>query len=441
MTIPEKILIVGLGETGLAVARFLHGMGKRIGLADEKSEKELSSMLSRLNGIPFIGHFGPHSTQDFLQYPMIIVSPGVDSELPALKEVKSRGVRVIGEIELAFTFIQEPIIAITGTNGKTTTTTLVGEIFTKAFNDVFVGGNIGNPLINYVTGGKKARYVITEISSFQLETIETFRPDLAMLLNIAEDHLDRYRSYEEYKHAKYRIFENQTPEDYAVINSNLSSSVLIRAHSLFFSTETVLDEGAFLKNENMYVRLGGKEFVYKRSLSPLVGIHNTENILGALLACHLYGIDRAVIEDVLGTFKGLPHRIEPVRQVKGVTFYNDSKATNVDAALRALESIPSNIILIAGGRDKGGSYKAVINVMKKVKALILIGEAKERIKNELGPYVDTYMDDDLQSAVMRAWNIARPGDVVLFSPMCSSFDMFQDYKHRGETFKRIVESL
>jgi len=441
MRIPDRVLVVGLGETGLAVARFLHSMGRQIGLADEKAEKDLMPVLTQLNGIPFTGHFGPHSIRDFLMYPMIILSPGVDSELPVLKEAKSHGIAIIGEIELASAFIQEPIIAITGTNGKTTTTTLIGEIFTRAFRDVFIGGNIGNPLINYVIGEKRARYIVIEISSFQLETIKQFKPNLAVLLNISEDHLDRYRSYEDYTHAKYRIFENQTPDDYAVINNNLLLSHTIHARLFRFSTDTGLQEGAFLKNGLMHVRLRDKEYTYARSRSPLVGIHNTENILAALLVCHLYNVEHTIVEDVLHTFTGLPHRVEPVRTLRGVTFYNDSKATNVDATRRALESITGHVILIAGGRDKGGSYKILVDSMKKVKALILIGEAKERIQNELGEYTDTYIEHDLTDAVMRAWHLSKAGDVILFSPMCSSFDMFRDYKHRGETFKTIVESL
>ncbi|MBA4389672.1 MAG: UDP-N-acetylmuramoyl-L-alanine--D-glutamate ligase [Syntrophus sp. (in: bacteria)] len=441
MTLPDKILIVGLGTTGIATAKFLHSTGRQIALADEKPEGDLAAAIDRLKGIPFTGHFGPHRKEDFLAYPMIVLSPGVDTELPVLKEARQKGIRVIGEIELASLFIKEPIIAITGTNGKTTTTTLIGEIFKKAFGNVFVGGNIGNPLINYVSEGRPAPHVVLEISSFQLETIEAFRPNTAILLNITEDHLDRYRSYKEYKEAKYRIFENQGEEDYALINTNILPVIKGKPKILPFSTVQELSEGAFTKNGSLYVRLRGHEFIYKRDISPLVGIHNTENILTALLTAHIYNIEQAVIEDVLKAFNGLSHRVEHVRTMGGVRFYNDSKATNVGATKRALESMDGKIVLIAGGKDKGGSYQSITEVAGKVKALIVIGEAKEKIIRELGGSVKTYAEDTMEKAVRKAQEITETGDIVLLSPMCSSFDMFQSYKDRGNTFRRIVESL
>jgi UDP-N-acetylmuramoylalanine--D-glutamate ligase len=441
MNLPERILIVGLGATGIAAAKFLHGIGKQIALADEKPESELVSRLAELGGIPFTGHFGPHRKDDFLAYPMIVLSPGVDSELPVLREARSKGIRIIGEIELAFLFIKEPIIAITGTNGKTTTTTLIGEIFRKAFGDVFVGGNIGTPLIRYVTENRKTSHIVLEISSFQLETIETFRPNTAILLNITEDHLDRYRSFNEYKEAKYRIFENQTEGDYALINTNILPVMKGTPKILPFSTRQEISEGAFARNGNLYVRFGGREIIYKRELSPLVGAHNTENILTALLTAHIYGIEQEITEVALKTFKGLPHRVEHIRTIDGITFYNDSKATNVDAARRAIENIDGNVVLIAGGKDKGGSYHAITEVADRMRALIVIGEARERIVHELGGYIRTYTEDSMEDAVRKAREVAQSGDMVLLSPMCSSFDMFKDYKDRGNTFRRIVEAL
>jgi len=442
MDIPDRILIVGLGASGIAAARFLSGAGKRIGLADEKSEAEVAPALKNLEGIPFTGHFGPHRLEDFTAYPMIVLSPGVDSELPVLQGARRAGVRIIGEMELAFSFVKEPVIAITGTNGKTTTTSLIGDIFAKAFvGSVFVGGNIGNPLINYVAGGKKASCVIVEVSSFQLETVETFRPDTAILLNITEDHLDRYRSYDEYKEAKYRIFDNQTDEDFAIIKNGLDIAIKGAPRVLRFSATEELEEGAFFKDGRIRVRLDGKETSYPRDLSPLVGIHNTENILAAVLTAHTYGIDAKLVEEALGTFRGLPHRVEFVRDIRGVSFYNDSKATNVDATKRALESMDGGIVLIAGGKDKGGSYRVIRDEAHKIKSLIAIGEAKDKIASELGDAIPTYLEADMTSAVYRAFGAAGEGDVVLLSPMCSSFDMFRDYKERGNAFKRIVEAL
>ena len=441
MNLPDRILIVGLGATGIAAAKFLHGIGKQVALADEKPESELTSRLAELGGIPFACHFGPHRKEDFLAYPMIVLSPGVDTELPLLKEARRKGIRIIGEIELASGFIKKPIIAITGTNGKTTTTTLIGEIFKRAFGDVFVGGNIGTPLIHYVTEDSKTPHIVLEISSFQLETIETFRPNTAILLNITEDHLDRYRNFNEYKEAKYRIFENQTEGDYALINTNILPVMKGKPKVLPFSTHQEVSEGAFARNGNLYVRFEGHEFVYKRELSPLIGVHNTENILTALLTAHIYGIEQAITEDVLRTFKGLPHRVEYIRTVDGITFYNDSKATNVDAAKRALESIDGAVVLIAGGKDKGGSYHTITEVADKIRALIVIGEAREKIVHELGDHVKTYTENSIEDAVHKAREVARDGDMVLLSPMCSSYDMFKDYKDRGDIFRRIVESL
>ena len=440
MELPRRILIVGLGASGVAVAKYLYKMGKQIAIADEKSESELSGRIAELSGIPYEAHFGPHQKKDFLSYPMIVLSPGVDSELPVLKQARNNGIRIMGEVELASRYIKEPVIAITGTNGKTTTTALIGEIFRKAFGDVFVGGNIGTPLVEYLEQSKRS-HVVVEISSFQLETIETFRPNTAILLNIAEDHLDRYRSYNEYKSAKYRIFQNQTQSDYAIINANILPAIRGKAKILPFSIQQETSEGAFARNGNMYVRLDGREFVYKRELSPLMGLHNTENILTALLTAHIYGIDKEITEHVLRTFKGLPHRIEYVRTVDGVSYYDDSKATNVDSTRRALEGIDRKIILIVGGKDKGGSYQIIKSAADRIKAIVAIGEAKQKIMSELGDAIDVFAEINMEGAVNRAHTLASAADVVLLSPMCSSFDMFKDYRERGNVFRRIVESL
>ena len=441
MEIPDRILIVGLGTSGIAVARFLSRLGKTIGIADEKTEDKLADAIASLKGIAYTGHFGPHRQSDLTAYPMIVLSPGVDTELPVIQAARQAGVRVIGEMELASSFVREPIIAITGTNGKTTTTSLIGEIFSKARGNVFVGGNIGNPLINYVSEGKKAPAVIVEVSSFQLETVETFKPSTALLLNITEDHLDRYRSYDEYRAAKYRIFDNQTNTDHGILRHGLEAPMKGSPRIVTFSATDEVKEGAFAKDGMLYTRFDGKESSFRRNISPLVGVHNTENILAAILTARIHGIDDTIIEDALRTFRGLPHRVEFVRTVRDVSFYNDSKATNVDATKRALEGFDNKIILIAGGKDKGGSYKVIREESAKIKALILIGEARERIAAELFDVIPTYGESDLTSAVYAAFSQASAGDVILLSPMCSSFDMFTSYKDRGNTFRRIVGSL
>jgi UDP-N-acetylmuramoylalanine--D-glutamate ligase len=441
MDIPDRVLVVGLGKTGVSLVKFLTGLGKMVTVTDSKPADELKASLTQLNGASYVGHFGSHVRDDFLNHEMILVSPGVASDLPLLSEARSKGNRIIGEIELASRFIKEPIIAVTGTNGKTTTTTLLGRVFTAAFKDVFVGGNIGNPLIDYVMKGQRARFVIAEISSFQLETIEQFRPHVAILLNMTEDHLDRYTSFEEYVFAKWRIFENQASDDYALITLDLADKTGIKARKLCFSTKKSVTEGAFLDGNTMVVRLSGQEHRYSRDLSPLVGIHNSENLLSVLLASHIYGIDRQVIEESLRAFKGLSHRMEFIREKNAIRFYNDSKATNVDATKKALESMTSNVILIAGGKDKGGSYRVIADFSGRMKGLVLFGEAKEKIEQELGAHVSTHVAATLSQAVEKAFDLAGPGDTILFSPMCSSFDMFKDYKDRGDTFRRIVEAL
>ncbi len=439
--LPDRALVVGLGMSGAATVKFLASRGVNVTVTDMKQESALAASLKLLGDTPFTGRFGTHERKDFLDHALIVISPGILTDHPLLQEARQNGARVIGEVELAARFIEEPIIAITGTNGKTTTTTLMGEVFEKAHQSVFVGGNIGDPLINYVVEGKKARYVIAEISSFQLETVETFRPEVAILLNITEDHLDRYTAFADYISAKMRIFENQSNNDRALLSTEIADTDAIKARKFLFSTRKSLDEGAFLDNDLLKVRLGGRETVYRRDMSPLVGIHNSENLLSVLLTAQLCGIDSHVIEDAIRGFKGLAHRVEFVRELNGVKYYNDSKATNVDATKRALESIDGNIVLIAGGKDKGGSYDFITPLAPRIKGLVVIGEAKERIEAELGPYIKTYPEATLEDAVVRAQWIAREGDTVLFSPMCSSFDMFESYKARGNAFKQITEAL
>jgi UDP-N-acetylmuramoylalanine--D-glutamate ligase len=440
-SLPERVLVVGLGTTGVALVKFLSEVGRKVTVTDVKGQNDLALSLEELAGVPFESHLGGHRKEDFLDHQLIVVSPGVQSDIGYLRQARAKGARVIGEIELASAFIREPIIGITGTNGKTTTTSLLGEIFAQAFSGVFVGGNIGNPLINYVRSGTKADWVIAEVSSFQLETIDTFRPHIAILLNITEDHLDRYPSFDSYAAAKWRIFENQTGDDYALLNSSLTPPDTLKAKTLYFSITEEVREGACLKNGLLHISVKGQDVDYRREISPLVGDHNSENLLAVLLASHLAGINRSIIEPALAAFNGLPHRVEFVRETGGVRFFDDSKATNVDAAKRALESIEGKVVLIAGGKDKGGSYEAILPLIHKIKAIILFGEAKDKIEKALGPYTKTYGENSLGDAVKRANSVAGPGETVLFSPMCSSFDMFKDYKERGTLFKEAVWSL
>jgi len=441
LAIPDRVLVVGAGASGISCAKFLAGLARKVTITDMKTEAELSSAVKSLDGVPFTGHFGGHDRKDFLSHELIVISPGIITDHPLLAEARANGARVIGEIELAASFIEEPVIAVTGTNGKTTVTTLLGRVFGAAFENIFVGGNIGNPLIDYVAAGQKAAYVIAEISSFQLETIETFRPHIAILLNITEDHLDRYEAFVDYVVAKMAIFRNQVSEDLALLSTAIRGVDGIRARKFFFSTDRALSEGAWVEGDTLNVRIGSGLTSYRRSLSPLVGIHNSENLLSVILAAHLCGIERPIIEEAIRDFNGLPHRVEFVREIGGVRFYNDSKATNVDATKRALESMEGKVVLIAGGKDKGGSYACITGLKDRIKGLVLIGEARQRIEAELGPMVRTYAEDGLQQAVERAYALSTKGDTVLFSPMCSSFDMFENYKVRGNVFKQLVEAL
>ncbi len=434
-------MVAGLGASGISCVKLLAGLGKKVTATDMRPEGELAGAIAALDGIPFEARFGGHGERDFLDHGLIVISPGMAYDHPLLQKARQNGSKVVGEVELASWFIDAPIIAVTGTNGKTTTTTLLGRLFEAVSPDVFVGGNIGDPLANYVLSGHKARVVIAEISSFQLETIESLHPHTAVLLNITEDHLDRYDSFAGYAAAKMRIFENQTDGDQAVVSREIEGIGRLAARRYYFSSRAKLEEGAFLDGGTLRVRTAGAEFSCRRDISPLVGIHNTENLLCAVLIARLYGIDTETIEKTLAGFKGLPHRVEFVREVGGVRFYNDSKATNVDAARKALEGMNGNVVLIAGGKDKGGSYAPIIPFAHRLKGLVLIGEAGPRIASELGPYIATYPEDGLERAVRRAMALAGKGDTVLFSPMCSSFDMFESYKARGNAFRQIVEAL
>jgi len=442
MEIPGSVAIFGLGRTGQALVKFLSRLGKKIVVIDEKGEEELTGALSELQGVEFERRLrcrgGPELSFDA---PLVLFSPGIRTDHPLLVEARRQGRRVMGELEFASRFVKEPVIAVTGTNGKTTVVTLLGQILKRAYGNVFVGGNIGRPLTEYLLDGGGARLLCLEVSSFQLESIETFRPSIAVLLNLTEDHLDRYEDFQAYRKAKFRIFENQKEHDFAITRSDLRDLGAVRPKILPFSLVGPFEEGAFFEDGFLCVRLGGREFRYRREACPLLGPHNTENLLSAILAAHLVGVDRSVIEEVISTFRGLPHRIEKVREIEGVVYYNDSKATNVDATVRAIECFEGTIVLIAGGKDKGGSFGALLPYLPRLKALILFGEAKGRIERELGGHVRCFLESGLPSAVKRARDVAERGDVVLFSPMCSSFDMFRNYEERGEAFRKIVEEM
>jgi UDP-N-acetylmuramoylalanine--D-glutamate ligase len=441
----KNVLVVGMAKTGISCARFLLDRGARVIISDAHQAAELPAEIRELTGKGVVLETGGHELTSFISAELIVVSPGVPLEIAPLQAAQQRGIEIISEIELTYRFLKTPLIAITGTNGKTTTTSLIGEMFRNAGKRVFVGGNIGTPLIDYVAGPQEDDFVIAEISSFQLEAITSFRPAVSVMLNITEDHLDRYRSFADYIAAKNRIFMNQGPEDRAILNADdpqvmvLAQSV--RAQKLFFSTRGDVAAGAFY-NGDLHLRYRGAEarFIIRDAL--LQGIHNIENMMAVACVGVVCALPEHIIQQSLTGFAGLKHRMEFAGEIGGVSFYNDSKATNVGAVVKSLESLAPPLILIAGGKDKGGSYEPLRELVRsRVKALILLGEARERIYAELGNEVETVLTASMEEAVQAAFARATPGDTVLFSPACSSFDMFTSYAHRGECFKELVKKL
>ena len=441
----KKITVVGLARTGVAVARFLAERGAQVTVTDMRDAAALAPYLDKLAGLPIDYELGRHDEQSFRTAELIVVSPGVPLDIEPLSLARALGRPVISEIELASRFIDAPLVAITGTNGKTTTTTLTGEIFRACGFTTFVGGNIGNPLIDLVTSGEEVERVVAELSSFQLEGIESFHPRVAVLLNITEDHLDRYATFQEYIAAKARIFANQTTDDFAVLNMDdpivAGMAPTLRARLVPLSQERELPEGVFHRDGVITLRWGGREGRFPTAGYQLKGVHNIENIMAALAATMMLGCAAAPSQAAVAAFRGLPHRMELVRTVNGVPWYEDSKATNVGSVEKALASF-STITLIAGGKDKGGSYLPLAELVReRVRHMVLIGEAKERIARELGHLTHTRLAGSLEEAVRIAAELTEPGGVVLFSPACSSYDMFRDYEERAERFKSLVRAL
>ncbi len=441
----KKILVVGLAKTGAACARFLASEGAQVTVTDMRNETQLAGPLAELAGFAIRHELERHNETTFLASDLIVVSPGVPMDLPQLIKAQQSGVEIISEIELASRFIDAPLAAITGTNGKTTTTTLLGAIFKHNGYRTFVGGNIGNPLIEMPESHRVVDQVVAEISSFQLEWITTFRPAIAVLLNLSEDHLDRYPGYQDYINAKLRIFENQTSADYAVLNRDdelvWQQAGTIKARVFPFSRTMELEEGIFYRDGVITFRHKGREECFPTAGIRLQGVHNLENIMAAMACALLLGCRPDETFETVLCFESLHHRMEFVREVNGVQYYEDSKATNVGSVQKALESF-ENITLIAGGKDKGGSYTPLVPLVRgRVSHLILIGEAAERMKSELGALTDTRQAASLEEAVQIAAEITAPGGTVLMSPACSSFDMFRDYEERAQRFIAVVKRL
>lgn len=446
MNLSGKItLVMGLARTGVACCRFLAGQGAAVVATDMRDESALAEVVAELGGLGIRFVLGRHDEADFLASDLIVVSPGVPMDHPMLVLAKTADREIVGEIELASRFISAPLVAITGTNGKTTTTTLCGEIFRANGFETYVGGNIGDPLIELAESKVQAERVVVEISSFQMEWINSFRPKVAALLNISEDHLDRYATYQDYIDAKLRIFENQTPEDFAVLNMDdplvWQYARSLKSRVFPFSRKYELDEGVFSRNGEIVCRFEGLEARFPTSDFKLKGVHNLENIMAALAASLLLGCRPEESFICVRDFGALHHRMEFVREVRGVSYFEDSKATNVGSVVKALESF-DRITLIAGGKDKGGSYAPLAPLVKeRVLHLILIGEAAGRMDEELGNLTDTRRAASMEDAVRLAAEITEAGGTVLMSPACSSFDMFRDYEERAQLFISSVMKL
>jgi len=469
----KNIAVVGLGKSGIALVKLLSQLGAKLTVNDKKNRdgilKDLNELSDKVEKIVDSGH-PPEALE---KAELVVVSPGVPLSTPSIVSAVYKGIPVIGEIELSWNILNllkkdVQIIGITGSNGKSTTSTLTYEFLKKDGKKVFLAGNIGFPMAEVVyqllNNKIELDYLVLELSSFQLEGIKNFKAQYASILNITPDHMDRYSSMKEYIEAKAKIFKNQDGQDYLILNMDDKNTVSAIEHlrdvylkkgklpNILYFSRFQRVYGTFL--ENNAIRFNAREefpvsvinemenTVLPVDTFKIKGVHNIENIMAASLLALCAGCKGESIKEVVKEFPGLPHRMEIVREIDGVTYINDSKGTNVDAVKKSLESFTGGVILIAGGRDKDGDFKVLREIVsKKVKTLILIGEASQKIADALGDLVPTYFENDMKSAVIRAKEIAKRGDIVLLSPGCASFDMFRNFEHRGEVFKEIVNSL
>ena len=444
----KRVLVVGLGKSGLAAARFLKERGARVTVSDARPAT-LIAELSDLLDQGFMVEAGSHGLLTFRRQDLIVVSPGVPMSTPVLTQVRAMGAHIIGELELGVEFLQGEVIGVTGSNGKTTTTTLLGEILKAAGRPTLVGGNIGLPVTAMVAGSTPESWSVIEVSSFQLETVETFRPRIAVVLNITPDHLDRHGDFATYAAAKARITEFQTAEDFLVLNGENKETQMVaaktKAQIYWFSARRPIKQGAFLHGESILFipREGEKaEPVMPVAEISLAGAHNVENVLAAVCAARLAGVDSETIRAAVREFKAVEHRLEFVRELNGVRYYNDSKATNVDATMKAMEAFDGGIHLIMGGKDKDSDYRVMAALVReRVKTVITIGSAAEKIAQQLDGVVKIEAAETLARAVAFAHETAVAGETVLLAPACSSFDQFENDEQRGRVFKELVQGL
>lgn len=443
----KRVLVVGLGKSGVASALFLKSRGALVTVSDTKPEAEVRDEILLLLEHGITVETGGHGDRTFRGQDLIVVSPGVPFDATQLVQARSMGEPVIGEVELAAQFLAGQIVAITGANGKTTTTSLAGEIIAAGKFSTLVGGNIGTPAISFVDQAGPSTWTVLEVSSFQLETIDEFRPRIAVILNITPDHLDRHKTFDNYANAKARIFENQRAEDFTILNADDSTTAGLsertRAQLFWFSRKKEIEKGASVRGGHIYFcDENHKTEIMPLAEVPLKGAHNLENVLAAVSIGMLVGCQPKEIRESVQNFKAVEHRLEFVARIAGVDYYNDSKATNVDATIKALESFPANIHLILGGKDKGSDYTVLHDLLRqRVKRAYTIGAAAAKIESQLQGAVEIDHAETLENAVRRASDFAVAGDVVLLAPACASFDQFQSYEHRGRVFKETVHSL
>ncbi len=443
----KKVLVVGLGKSGLAAALFLRRRGAQVTVSDIRSAEALAKDIPALLDEGINVEAGGHGLLTFRRQDLIVVSPGVPLDTPELAQVRSFGLPIIGELELAARFLKGKVLAITGSNGKTTTTTLVGEILKEAGLHALVGGNIGVPVVALIEESTDETWSVLEVSSFQLESIEKFHPAIAVILNITPDHLDRHGTFENYALAKERIFEAQNDRDFLVLNADNARTAAAASrsasHVYWFSMEQPVRQGAWVEDGEVYFRHSKSappEPIIPLTSIPLKGEHNVENVLAAVCAARLAGCPGAVVRRAIESFRAVEHRLEYVATVNGVEFYNDSKATNVDATAKAVASFPAGVHLILGGKDKNSDYTQLSPLLRqRVRAIYTIGSAAAKIEAQLRGVVPIHSCEVLEKAVIAAATAAHPGDIVLLAPACSSFDQFESYEHRGRVFKEIVQ--
>jgi len=442
----KKVLVVGLGKSGLAAALFLRHRGAQVTVSDIRIAEALAKDIPALLDEGINVEAGGHGLLTFRRQDLIVVSPGVPLDTPELVQAKSFGRPVIGELELAARFLKGKILAVTGSNGKTTTTSLLGEILAKAGLPTLVGGNIGVPVVALIDESTEATWSVLEVSSFQLESTDQFHPAIAVILNITPDHLDRHGSFENYAMAKGRIFASQHENDFAVLNADNVRAAASAARSIaqvyWFSLEHPVEQGAFVHDGSIMFRASkdaAPESIMPLTGIPLKGEHNVENVLAAVCAARLANASIDSIRKAVEGFKAVEHRLEYVDSINGVEFYNDSKATNVDATAKAIAAFSAGIHLIMGGKDKNSDYTQLTQLLRAhVRAVYTIGSAAPKIESHLRGVVTIHSCETLDKAVNAAATAARPGEVVLLAPACSSFDQFESYEHRGRVFKELV---